>query len=92
MLMPEPQQLAVGERRQLKLVLKTDAPLGMIASSLRKGGRIIFVGADDDDLLRLAFDDLADRPGHVRADQGEVVDPPPVGRALGSHGSRLRGR
>jgi hypothetical protein len=43
MLMPEPQRLAVGERRQLKLVLKTDAPLGMIASSLRFDPRVIKV-------------------------------------------------
>jgi hypothetical protein len=35
----------VGERRQLKLVLKTDAPLGMIASSLRFDPRVIAVRA-----------------------------------------------
>ncbi|HEX7173910.1 MAG TPA: secretin N-terminal domain-containing protein [Pyrinomonadaceae bacterium] len=45
MLMPEPQRLKVGERRQLKLVLKTDAPLGMIASSLRFDPRVITVRA-----------------------------------------------
>jgi len=43
MLMPEPQRLSVGERRQLKLVLKTDAPLGMIASSLRFDPRVAAV-------------------------------------------------
>jgi general secretion pathway protein D len=34
-LMSDPSPLRVGERRQLKLLLKTDAPLGLLALSLR---------------------------------------------------------
>ena len=45
MLMPEPHRMSVGERRQLKLVLKTDAPLGLVASSLRFDPRVLAVRA-----------------------------------------------
>jgi general secretion pathway protein D len=34
-LMAEPQAMHVGERRQIKLLLKTDAPLGIVAAMLR---------------------------------------------------------
>ncbi|HEX5707650.1 MAG TPA: secretin N-terminal domain-containing protein [Pyrinomonadaceae bacterium] len=43
MLMPEPQALRVGERRHLKLFLKTDAPLGLVAATLRFDPRVVAV-------------------------------------------------
>ncbi|HYN86044.1 MAG TPA: secretin N-terminal domain-containing protein [Pyrinomonadaceae bacterium] len=43
MLMPEPQPLRVGERRQLKLFLKTDAPLGLVAATLRLDPKVFAV-------------------------------------------------
>ncbi|MBC7931776.1 MAG: hypothetical protein H7Z38_14550 [Rubrivivax sp.] len=42
-LMSDPQPMRVGERRQLKLLLKTDAPLGLIALSLRLDPRVLSV-------------------------------------------------
>jgi general secretion pathway protein D len=44
-LMSEPQALRVGERRQLKLLLKTDAPLGLLALSFRLDPRLLAVRA-----------------------------------------------
>ncbi|HEX8148280.1 MAG TPA: secretin N-terminal domain-containing protein [Pyrinomonadaceae bacterium] len=40
-LMSEPSPLRVGERRQLKLLLKTDAPLGLLALSFRLDPRVL---------------------------------------------------
>jgi general secretion pathway protein D len=42
-LMADPQPMRVGERRQLKLLLKTDAPLGLVALSLRLDPRVLTV-------------------------------------------------
>jgi hypothetical protein len=42
-LMSDPQPMRVGERRQLKLLLKTDAPLGLVALSLRLDPRVLAV-------------------------------------------------
>lgn len=42
-LMSDPQAMRVGERRQLKLLLKTDAPLGLVALSLRLDPRVLAV-------------------------------------------------
>ncbi len=42
-LVPEAQALKVGERRQLKLLLKTDAPLGLVSFSLRFDPRVVAV-------------------------------------------------
>jgi general secretion pathway protein D len=42
-LAPEAQSLKVGERRRLKLLLKTDAPLGLVSFSLRFDPRAIAV-------------------------------------------------
>jgi hypothetical protein len=42
-LAPEAEALKVGERRQLKLLLKTDAPLGLVSFSLRFDPRVIAV-------------------------------------------------
>ena len=42
-LLSNPQMMRVGERRQLKLLLKTDAPLGLIALSLRLDPRVLKV-------------------------------------------------
>ncbi len=44
-LMSDPQALHVGERRQLKLLLKTDAPLGLLALSFRLDPRLLAVRA-----------------------------------------------
>jgi hypothetical protein len=44
-LLSEPQALRVGERRQLKLLLKTDAPLGLLALSFRLDPRLLAVRA-----------------------------------------------
>ncbi|HJQ33338.1 MAG TPA: secretin N-terminal domain-containing protein [Pyrinomonadaceae bacterium] len=44
-LMSDPQALRVGERRQLKLLLKTDAPLGLLALSFRLDPRLLAVRA-----------------------------------------------
>jgi general secretion pathway protein D len=44
-LMSEPQALRVGERRQLKVLLKTDAPLGLLALSFRLDPRLLAVRA-----------------------------------------------
>jgi hypothetical protein len=40
-LMSEPTPLHVGERRQLKVLLKTDAPLGLLALSFRLDQRVL---------------------------------------------------
>ncbi len=40
-LMSEPTPLRVGERRQLKVLLKTDAPLGLLALSFRLDTRVL---------------------------------------------------
>ena len=40
-LMSEPGPLRVGERRQLKVLLKTDAPLGLLALSFRLDPRVL---------------------------------------------------
>jgi general secretion pathway protein D len=40
-LMSEPNPLRVGERRQLKVLLKTDAPLGLLALSFRLDPRVL---------------------------------------------------
>jgi general secretion pathway protein D len=40
-LMSEPSPLRVGERRQLKVLLKTDAPLGLLALSFRLDPRVL---------------------------------------------------
>ncbi|MFL6254354.1 MAG: secretin N-terminal domain-containing protein [Pyrinomonadaceae bacterium] len=40
-LMSEPTPLRVGERRQLKVLLKTDAPLGLLALSFRLDPRVL---------------------------------------------------
>ncbi|MBV9926657.1 MAG: hypothetical protein JOZ96_16680 [Acidobacteria bacterium] len=40
-LMSEPEPLRVGERRQLKVLLKTDAPLGLLALSFRLDQRVL---------------------------------------------------
>jgi hypothetical protein len=42
-LMSEPRPLRVGERRQLKVLLKTDAPLGLLALTLRLDPRVLAV-------------------------------------------------
>jgi general secretion pathway protein D len=42
-LVPEARALRVGERRQLKLLLKTDAPLGLVSFSLRFDPRLLAV-------------------------------------------------
>ena len=42
-LMSEPQALRVGERRQLKVLLKTDAPLWLLALSFRLDPRLLAV-------------------------------------------------
>ncbi|HYH84162.1 MAG TPA: secretin N-terminal domain-containing protein, partial [Pyrinomonadaceae bacterium] len=42
-LMSDPQPMRVGERRQLKLLLKTDAPLGLVALSLHLDPRVLSV-------------------------------------------------
>ena len=42
-LMSEPRPLRVGERRQLKLLLKTDAPLGLLALTFRLDPRVLAV-------------------------------------------------
>jgi general secretion pathway protein D len=42
-LVPEARPLRVGERRQLRLLLKTDAPLGLVSFSLRFDPRLIAV-------------------------------------------------
>jgi general secretion pathway protein D len=42
-LMSDPQAMRVGERRQLKLLLKTDASLGLVALSLRLDPRVLVV-------------------------------------------------
>jgi general secretion pathway protein D len=44
-LMAEPQAMHVGERRQIKLLLKTDAPLGLVALTLRLDTRSLAVRA-----------------------------------------------
>jgi hypothetical protein len=44
-LMSEPSPLRVGERRQLKLLLKTDAPLGLLALSFRLDPRVLSLRA-----------------------------------------------
>jgi hypothetical protein len=43
--MSEPQAMHVGERRQIKLLLKTDAPLGLVALTLRLDTRVLAVRA-----------------------------------------------
>jgi hypothetical protein len=40
-LMSEPSPLRVGEHRQLKVLLKTDAPLGLLALSFRLDSRVL---------------------------------------------------
>jgi hypothetical protein len=40
-LMSDPEPLRVGERRQLKVLLKTDAPLGLLALSFRFDSRVL---------------------------------------------------
>lgn len=42
-LVPEQQQMRVGERRRLMMVLKTDAPLGVVVSTLRFDPRLIAI-------------------------------------------------
>jgi general secretion pathway protein D len=42
-LMSEPRPLRVGERRQLKVLLKTDAPLGLLALTFRLDPRVLAV-------------------------------------------------
>jgi len=42
-LMADSQAMRVGERRQLKLLLKTDAPLGLVALTLRLDPRVLAV-------------------------------------------------
>ena len=42
-LMSDPRPLRVGERRQLKVLLKTDAPLGLLALSFRLDPRVLAV-------------------------------------------------
>jgi hypothetical protein len=42
-LMSEPRALRVGERRQLKVLIKTDAPLGLIALTFRLDPRVLAV-------------------------------------------------
>jgi general secretion pathway protein D len=42
-LLSEPQPMRVGERRRLKLLLKTDAPLGLVAATLRFDPRVLSV-------------------------------------------------
>jgi general secretion pathway protein D len=42
-LLSEPRALRVGERRQLKLLLKTDAPLGLLALTFRLDPRMLAV-------------------------------------------------
>ena len=42
-LMSDPQPMYVGERRQLRLLLKTDAPLGLVALTLRLDPRVLSV-------------------------------------------------
>lgn len=42
-LVSEPQAMRVGERRQLKLLLKTDAPVGLLALSVRLDPRLLVV-------------------------------------------------
>jgi hypothetical protein len=42
-LLSDQQPMRVGERRQLKLLLKTDAPLGLVALSLRLDPRVLSV-------------------------------------------------
>lgn len=44
-LMSEPGPLRVGERRQLKVLLKTDAPLGLLALSFRFDPRVLALRA-----------------------------------------------
>ncbi len=44
-LVAEPRPMRVGERRQLKLLLKTDAPLGLVAGTLRFDPRVLAVRA-----------------------------------------------
>jgi hypothetical protein len=44
-LMSEPTPLRVGERRQLKVLLKTDAPLGLLALSFRLDPRVLALRA-----------------------------------------------
>ena len=44
-LMSEPRPLRVGERRQLKVLLKTDAPLGLLALTFRLDPRALAVRA-----------------------------------------------
>ncbi|HEX8290262.1 MAG TPA: secretin N-terminal domain-containing protein [Pyrinomonadaceae bacterium] len=44
-LMSEPSPLRVGERRQLKVLLKTDAPLGLLALSFRLDPRVLALRA-----------------------------------------------
>ena len=44
-LMSEPRAMRVGERRQIKLLLKTDAPLGLVALTLRLDTRSLAVRA-----------------------------------------------
>ena len=42
-LVPESREMRVGERRQLRLLLKTDAPLGLVSFSLRFDPRVLAV-------------------------------------------------
>jgi hypothetical protein len=42
-LMSDPRPLRVGERRQLKVLLKTDAPLGLLALTFRLDPRVLAV-------------------------------------------------
>jgi len=42
-LVPEQQELKVGERRRLMMMLKTDAPLGLVAATLRFDPRTLAV-------------------------------------------------
>jgi general secretion pathway protein D len=44
-LMSEPRAMRVGERRQIKLLLKTDAPLGLVALTMRLDTRALAVRA-----------------------------------------------
>ncbi|MET0644968.1 MAG: secretin N-terminal domain-containing protein [Pyrinomonadaceae bacterium] len=44
-LMSEPSPLRVGERRQIKVLLKTDAPLGLLALSFRLDPRVLALRA-----------------------------------------------
>jgi general secretion pathway protein D len=44
-LMSEPRAMRVGERRQIKLLLKTDAPLGLVALTVRLDTRALAVRA-----------------------------------------------